>query len=117
MKGPRRSALTMFFVIGCLHALGCQSAADYPDVIWACDNRRAPAEPQCTEEERGEAALTVAFYESVDGPLVFRLRDYGSGISCRILEIEDEWMKIELTTGGVGYVNLEEPLTTTSRLH
>jgi len=61
--------------------------------------------------------MTVAFHQSIDGPILFRLRDYGDGVSCKILEFDGRWMKIEMTTGQVGYVNLDEPLSTTSVLH
>lgn len=110
-------ATTLVMMLGVFGNSGCQTYPDYPDVLWACDNRRSPAEPQCMDVDRGPAAMTVSLYESIDGPLIFRIRDYGAGIKVRILEVEGRWMKIEMTTGQVGFVNLDEPATTTSALH
>ena len=94
---------------------GCHLTPTYTDVVWACDNRRAVEAPSCSG--RGDIEMTVGFYEKPDGNLIFRLRDYGNGINCRILEVRERWMKIELTTGRVGYVDFEEPVTTTTPLH
>ena len=94
---------------------GCALTPDYRDVVWACDQRRAPAEPSCSN--RGDISQTVGFYESPGGTLIFRLRDYGDGINCRILDVGTRWMKIELTTGRVGYVDFNEPISTSTPIH
>ena len=61
--------------------------------------------------------MTVSFYASTDTSRLFLLRDYGDGIACKILKFEGHWIKIEMTTGQVGYVNLDEPLSTSTVVH
>ena len=109
-----RVGATILFSIAFAAAVSCSSYPKYPDVLWACDNRRIPdMEPWCSKEERGEDFMTIGFYESINGPLIFRDRDYGAGIACKIIEIKGRWAQVELTTGRVGYVNFDELTATT----
>ena len=57
-------------------AVGCTSYPKYPATMWACDNSQMPdREPWCPKEERGENFMTIGFYESINGPLIFRIND------------------------------------------
>jgi hypothetical protein len=61
--------------------------------------------------------MTIALYQSVEGPMLFRLRDQGEGVICNVIAFQGRWVKIELPTHEVGYVNLDEGYSTGMPLH